>query len=148
MSTPRILTFGVLGAALCVALAGCHQTPVDPTGLQVATPKAGQNGNTMPQLESGIWTARGSTAACRWSTTNPAKTGTSTAVTLRDGQTFTSKGCGYWGFVSPGQWTPGGQDMAAAAGFHVPLRDVLAHLLNVRATVRGAADETLTTVAP
>lgn len=39
-------------------------------------------------------------------------------------------------------------DMAAAAGFHVPLRDVLAHLLNVRATVRGAADETLTTVAP
>ncbi len=96
------------GAAVALlALAGCHQTPVDPTGLQAITPKAGQNGNTMPQLESGIWTARNPTAACRWSTTNPKTSGTSTAVTLRDGQTFTSKGCGYWGFVSPGQWTPG-----------------------------------------
>lgn len=96
-------------AVVLLALAGCHQTPVDPQGLAVVTPKGGQNGNTMVPLESGIWTARGATAACTWSTTNPTKTGTSTAVTLRDGQTFSSKNCGYWGFVSPGQWTPGGQ---------------------------------------
>lgn len=104
----RILT--VAGAAVALlALAGCHRTPVDPQGLQVVTPDAEQNGNTMLPLESGIWTARNPTPACKWSTTNPTKTGTSTAVTLRDGQTFSSKNCGYWGFVSPGQWTPGGQ---------------------------------------
>lgn len=92
--------------AALLTLAACHQTPTDPTNLQVATPKPGQNGNTMPQLESGIWTARNPTPTCKWTTTNPKSSGTSTAVTLKDGQTFTSRGCGYWGFVSPGQWTP------------------------------------------
>jgi len=40
------------------------------------------------------------------------------------------------------------RDMAAEAGLIGPLRDIMAHLLNVRATVRGAADDVLTTVAP
>lgn len=96
----------LLAPAALLALAGCHQTPVDPQGLQVVTPTGFQNGNSMVPMESGIWTARGATLSCRWSTTNPTKSGTSTAVVLKNGQTFSSKGCGYWGFVSPGQWTP------------------------------------------
>ena len=60
-------------------------------------------GRTATRLESGICNP---TSACRWSTTNPAKTGTSTSVVLKNGQTFSSSRAAGGG-ASALAWTPG-----------------------------------------